>query len=73
MQADEISASSIIVIKPWLFIYASFKTHKQHYDTTYLNFVECIARKPILMLADKRILGVLWYKQVRFFNRLTDG
>lgn len=61
MPAREISASSITVIKhDRVIFYASFRIHKKNDGTTiYLNFAECITLKPILMLADKGIVGVL--------------
>lgn len=53
-----------------LLIYASFRTHKKYYTTAiYLNFAEGTTSKLILMLADKRLLGV-WYKQVQVITML---
>lgn len=54
-----------------VFVYASYRTHKKHYVTRiYWNSAECVTLKSILVLADKRILGVFWYKQVQVIAML---
>ena len=59
MQASEVSASSIIVIKHNCYLcMPRLEFTRSTVTTIYLNFAECITLKSMLMLADKVILGV---------------